>query len=292
MQKIIGILVMMLLIATTVLPVFGQDIDMKENKINNTIMLNAQADVPVWEVGDSWTYNEKYCAIGSNYAWFHNCTMVCTVIDDTGDSYTLEWVSENDEGSYTIEGYFRLKFTPYTRFIQETKHRKTDLAHESTNWQEKGPVIWLIGNLNFPLPAQFSDVMEETYSPADETFSFPITAGSSGTFPEYSYNGHQKVGLYWGLIKIVDSDYSGNILTREYNCEMANIAVPAGTYEAYNISIEGNFYENQEYYRTTWTYYVPQLGYVAKQFHHLNYVSSGQYFYKYTNELVSTTYTQ
>ena len=37
-------------------------------------------DVPVWEIGDSWTYNEKYNQIwydtnGDIYLnWFHNCT--------------------------------------------------------------------------------------------------------------------------------------------------------------------------------------------------------------------------
>jgi len=281
---------MTLLIATAVLPVVGT-INEDENIKIKTNMLNDPVDVPVWELGDSWTYNEKYCSIGSNYAWYHNCTIVCTVTDTTGDSYTLEWLSENDEGSYTIDGFYRLKFTPYTKFTQETQHRKTDLAHERTYWQEKGLVIWLIGNINLPIPAQFSDVFEETYTPADESLPFPITAGTTGTIPEYSYTGHEKVALYWGLIKIIDSDYSGTILAREYTCEMATITVPAGIYDAYNISIEGNFHENEDIHTTTWTYYVPQVGYIAKQFHHVDYDPSGQYFYEYKAELISTNYT-
>jgi len=289
-RKIVGILVMTLMIVTAVLPVVGT-INEDENIKIKTNMLNDPVDVPVWELGDSWTYNEKYCSIGSNYAWYHNCTIVCTVTDTTGDSYTLEWLSENDEGSYTIDGFCRLKFTPFTKFIQETQHRKTDLANERTFWQEKGLVIWLIGNINLPIPAQYSDVFEETYTTADEGLPFPITAGTTGTFPGYSYSGHDKSAIYWGLIKLIDSDYSGEIGARDYTCEMATITVPAGTYDAYNISIEGNFHEDYDYFTTTWSYYVPQVGYTAKQFHHVDYDPSGQYFYEYKAELISTNYT-
>jgi hypothetical protein len=162
---------------------------------------------------------------------------------------------------------------------------------ESVVWQEKGFVFWLIGNINLPIPAYFSDVLEETYTPADKSLPFPITAGTTGTLPGYSFSGKDKSSIYWGIFKIIDTDYSGNILERDYNCEMATITVPAGTYDAYNISREGNFHQDYEdYYTTTWSYFVPQVGYVAKQFHHLNYDDSGQYFHEYIGELVSTTY--
>jgi len=287
-KKYICIFIVTLFIGTTVIPVLGMVNKDNENINLKGNVLNYPVEVPVWEIGDSWTYNEKYCTIWEGFSWYHNCTMVCTVTDTTGDSYTLEWVSENDEGSYTIDGFCRLKFTRSTKFFQETQHRKTDLAHERTFWQEKGLVFWLIGNLNIPIPAQFSDVFEETYTPADEVLPFPMTAGTTGTFPGYSYSGHDTSGIYWGIFKLIDSDYSGNVLARDYACEMASITVPAGTYDAFNVSVEGNFYE--DYYRTSWSYFVPELGYYAKAYSHIDYVPSGEYFHEYTGELVSTTY--
>lgn len=291
MRKVIVFFIMMLFIATTILPVLGMINNENEDIKIKTNMSNDPVEVPVWELGDSWTFNEKYCSIGFNFAWYHNCTIVCTVIDTTGDSYTLEWISENDEGSFSIDGFCRLKFSPFTKFVQEMQYRKTDLAHERTAWQEKGLVFWLIGNINLPIPAHYSDVFEETYTPAQEWLPSPITAGTTGTFPGYSFSGNEKSSIYWGIFKIIDSDYSGNMLASGYNCEMATITVPAGTYDAYNISEEGNFHESyEEYYTTTWSYFVPQVGYVAKQYHHIDFDSSGQYFHEYKAELVSTTY--
>jgi hypothetical protein len=292
MKKIIGIFVMMLLIGTSVLPVLGMVNKESENILIKANISNDPVEVPVWEIGDSWTYNEKYCTIGYNFAWYHNCTIVSTVTDVTENSYILEWVSENDEGSFTIDGYCRLKFTPFTKFNQETQVRKTDLAHERTSWEEKGPVLWLISNLNIPIPAYYSNIFEETYTPADKILPFPITAGDTGTFPAYSYSGYQKSGIYWGIIKIVDSGYSGNILERDYSCEMSSITVTAGNYDSYNISIEGNFNgDNEEYHSTIWTYYVPEIGYIAKQYVHTEFDSSGDYYHEYTADLVSTNYT-
>jgi len=103
-SKIVGILVGMLLIATAIVSATS----VKEENIGTT---SYEVDVPVWEVGDSWTYNEHYNEFAYKsdgslaLAWYHNCTSTYTVTDDTGDTYTVAFafrVPELRPGSYSI----------------------------------------------------------------------------------------------------------------------------------------------------------------------------------------------
>jgi len=249
-------------------------------------------DVPVWEVGDSWTYNEQY--INHLYTangtlamlWYHNCTSTYTVTDTTGDNYTVKMTSTNNEGSQ-INGWLRLKYTPFTKLTGEFTFRKTDLAYMRESYTEKGFVIWRIGKIGLPLPAQFRDTWGDSYTPAGIVFPFPLTAGTSGILANDSWVGHEKSSLYWGLIKIIDSDYSGYSGEQNYTCEMANISVPAGTYNAYNVSIEST---NGLGHSSSWSYYAPEAGWFVKQ-HIYSEDENGKPGFGFECELVSTTYT-
>lgn len=285
--KIIGILVCMLLIATMAMPIsaLNKTYEIEPEPISN------EEDVPVWEVGDSWTYNEHYNEFAylddgtPDLVWYHNCTSTYTITDDTGDTYTVKLTSENNEGSLII-GRFRLKYTPLTKLTQELEHRKTDLAYNRIFHQERGLVFWLIGKIGIPIPAYYSVATEASYAPAQELTPFPLTAGKTGTFPSYTSTGHQKMSLYFGLIKLSDSDFSYNVPAHDYICEMASITVPAGIYDAYNISTDMGSAQNFSY-----SYYVPEVGYIAKFSTHLELDGSGKPVMNYEHELVSTTYT-
>lgn len=286
-EIIVGILFLML-VSTMV--VSATNIDVKENNIKRTVVVGDSADVPVWEVGDSWTYNEHYyeCSyrkdgtIGAS--WRHNCTSTYTVIDDTGDTYKVELTSENNEGSTTF-GKNRLRHTQFTKLTQVLEHRKTDLAYVRIFHQVKGPVFWLIGKIGIPIPAQYSIVSEWTCEPANELFPFPITQGKTGTFSSFMNIGHQKVSLYFGLIKLGDSDFNYNNSAKDYACEMDSITIPAGTYDAYKISRDMGSEQNYSY-----LYYVPEVGFYAKVSSHLEKDDSGKTVFNYEHELVSTTY--
>jgi hypothetical protein len=249
-------------------------------------------DVPVWKVGDSWTYNEQY--INHLYTangtlamlWYHNCTSTYTVTDTTGDNYTVKMTSTNNEGSQ-INGWLRLKYTPFTKLTGEFLFRKTDLAYMRESTTEKGFVIWRIGKIGLPLPAQFRDTWGDSYTPAGIVFPFPLTAGTSGTLANNSWAGHEKSSLYWGLIKIIDSDYSGYSGEQIYTCEMANISVPAGTYDAYNVSVEST---NGLGHSSSWSYYAPEAGWFVKQYIY-DENENGKPGFGFECELVSTTYT-
>jgi hypothetical protein len=273
------------MLTTTV--VSATNINVKEN-IQPT---SSSVDVPVWEKGDSWTYNEHY--INQFYTtngtlaliWYHNCTSTYTVTDTTGDNYTVKLTSTNNEGSQN--GWIRLKYTLFTKLSGEFIFRKTDLAYIHDSYKEKGFVLWLIGKIGLPIPAQFSDTWGNSYTPPAIIFPFPLTAGTNGTLPNVSYVGHEKSSLYWGLIKLIDGDYSGYNGEQNYTCEMANITVPEGSYNSYNVSAESTPGGG---YSSSWSYYAPEVGWFVKQSIY-NEDENERPGFIFECELVSTTYT-
>jgi uncharacterized membrane protein len=98
-------------------------------------------------------------------------------------------------------------------------------------------------------------------------------------------SGHEKISLYFGLIKITDYDFSFEVPAKDYTCEIESINVPAGTYETYNISTDEGSAQNFSY-----LYYVPQVGSYVKWFSHHELDDSGKPVSNYRFELVSTTY--
>jgi hypothetical protein len=286
-RKIVGIVVLML-VATTVVSATN-NINVKE-KIRPT---TSSVDVPVWKKGDSWTYNfheiiYKYTTNGT--LWFtlyHNCTMINTITDDTGDTYTMKMTSTNNEGKTIISSY-RLKFTPFTKLSGEWVYRKTDLACTLESDQEKGFAFWLIGNI-LPIPTQYTHTREWIMTPGWAFLPFPLTAGTAGTIPGYHLTYQEKCSLYWGLVKLFDgpaTNYTQSPVP--YHCEMANITVPASTYSAYNVSVELSFGFG---HYSSWQYYVPEVGNTAKTYINGDWDTSGKPGTIYELELVSTTYT-
>ena len=250
-------------------------------------------NVPVWKVGDSWTYNERYInhyytANGTLwYLVYHNCTSTYTVTDATGDNYTVKRTSTNNEGRVTL-GSVHVKFTKFTRFISELTLRKTDLALVRDSSKEKGPVFLLLFN-KVPIPAQYTDAWDFIYSIPDVSLPFPLTEGAYGTIPNASFTGHEKFSLYWGLIPLLNiPEIYGYLGEQNYTCEIANITVPAGTYDAYNVSRLGMYDLGQS---SVWTYYAPEVGWMAKQIMNIDADPSGNPGSIAEVELVSTTYT-
>ncbi|KYK22299.1 hypothetical protein AYK25_02550 [Thermoplasmatales archaeon SM1-50] len=284
-KKIVGICICML-VATTL--VSATNINIKE-KIQPQ---SFSVDVPVWEVGDSFTYNEKYVnrlykADGTLwYLWYHNCTSTYDVTNTTGDNYTVKMTTTNDEGSVTISS-FHFKFTKLTKLSGEAKLSKTDLALVSRYGQEKGLVFWLLFNM-IPIPAQYTDAWAGTYSPPAVSLPFPLTAGTNGTLPNSSYTGHEKCSLFWGLITLFNwPDLYGYTGEQNYTCEMANITVPTGTYDAYNVSVtatSGLYHASESYY------YVPEVGWTVKDVSNATDIG-GRPGFTFESELVSYSYT-
>jgi hypothetical protein len=258
----------------------------------NMAPVNYGVDVPVWEKGDSWTinyYRTEFRYNGSTL-WFkhyHNCSLIFTVSDDSGANYTVKITTKNNEGRIIIDSY-QLKYTKLTKFNAELIMRKTDLGQLSQTYQWKGPVFWLIGG-TLPFPAQFQLGGTVSSIPANVFLPFPFSAGDSGTLPAFHGEAEEKCVLYWGLITLINNPSAPyNQGTLPYHCEMANITVPEGNYNAYNVSIDIPIGVHGHY--SNWEYYVPEKGYVIKQ--HISQTDGGgRLQYNIEAELVSTTYT-
>ena len=69
---------------------------------------------------------------------------------------------------------------------------------------------------------------------------------------------------------------------------MADITVPAGTFSACNVSIDLQYGAGHSH---SWRYYVPEVGFMGKQYFDIDYDTSGKPYAHYAWELVSTTYT-
>ena len=285
-KNIIGIFIVMLLIGSAI-PVFGA---IEQNlEIENMRISSFNDEVPVWEIGDSWTFNESINSFGYLedgtlfYVWYLNCTCIYTVIDDTGDTYTLEMISENNEGIFNWGEFYKLKFTPFYRVTQEIEYRKEDLAILSISTQEKGLVIWSFGNIGIPIPAYFSDVWEKSFTPGYEYIPFPLTEGKTGTLPSVMQTGHETISLYFGLLKLADYDFSFETPAKDYICELSSISIPAGNFDAFNISTDEGSEQNYSY-----VYYVPEVGFYAKYSSHYEWFEKPVLNEAY--ELISTTY--
>jgi hypothetical protein len=285
-KKMVGIVILML-VTTTVVSATN-NLTMKE-KIQPKKL---SVEVPVWEKGDSWTYNwhrMEYRYNGSTlwFTHYYNCSLTLTVTDDNGANYTVKITTKNNEGKITISSY-QMKYTKLTKFNVELIMRKTDLGQLRQTWQWKGPVFWLIGG-KFPFPAQFQFNGTISNIPASVFLPFPFSAGDSGILPAYHGASEEKCVLYWGLITLMNHPSTPyNAGTLPYQCEMANVTIPAGTYNAYNISIDVPIGVNGFY--SVWQYYVPKVGYAIKQ--HLSQTDgAGRLQFKVEAELVSTTYT-
>jgi hypothetical protein len=222
------------------------------------------------------------------FTWSRNDTLTSTVIDDTGGNYTIKEISTDNGGSAIISSY-RLKFTPFTKFTDEYTIRKTDLAVYHSLFVDKGLVIWSIGNIGFPFPAQYHYQDEVTEKTPDVFLPFPLIAGTQGNLPGYSYTYQEKITLYWGLITLYDppnENFTQGPLP--YHCEMANITVPSGTYNAYNVSVDVPNGLHGHY--SNWLYYVPEVGHTAKGYKYFT-DGAGKLIQTYGYELVDFNYT-
>lgn len=285
--KIISICICMLVASTVV---SATNINRKE-KIQP---LSFTVDVPVWEKGDSWTYtfqhtNYKYTSNGTLWGKFnYNCTLIQTVTDDSGDNYTVTWTATDFEGRATF-GSVNLKFTPFTKYTGEFIFRKTDLGCYRESHQLKGLVFWLIGTVGFPFPAQYMHTREWIYETAGEYLPFPMTAGTNGTFPGFQYSYQEKCSLYWGIVSLFNIPVTNSSsVPTNYHCEMENITVPKGTYNAYNVSVDLTYGLGQHH---TWRYYVPEVGNTVKVYINADHDDSGKPGTIYKSELVDFNYT-
>lgn len=264
-KKILGVLIFMLLLATIVIPANALNNFSKRNiqsLINNSKTLSTDVNVPVWKVGNSWTYEVDYYE-GGIYETM-NCSMlgnlVFTVADDTGDHYLLK--AKGKLNGLFKYGKYGLKTTRFITAGTDILVRKSDLGLENWYLYLRGIFVLIIENKTLPIPIQLSIERSTKFNPTWAILPFPLYDGKSGVIDSIDIIQEGSVSLFWGLKTL--SDRTSSWISEElyYTCYEEQITVPAGNYSVYNISAENPGYYEYYYYRT---YYAPEVGNFAKE---------------------------
>ena len=285
MNKIIvGILIVTLVLTTT----FATSI-----KINNEDIvhpLTFETDVPVWEIGDSWTYivnleinNDVEKTSGSYY---NDLEIEYEVVDDSGEYYTLEGTSTLNPGVMQFYiGTLNLVSSRFGNHVNVLKLRKSDLGIYSFDSIGEGILFISIGGLTLPIPIQFEGNGQNEIDPVWQLIPFPLIDGKSGDIPATTYiNKGSYYKLLWGLIQIEfpESQWSNSAIP--YTITEKQVTVEAGTFDVYEVDSGYNHY----YFRPI---YSEEVGNVVKYTHYIEHGDSGVIYHSMEMELKDYNYT-
>ena len=251
------------------------------------------ADVPIWETGDSWTYNTHiYTASSPNVTddlvIDGTGELLLEVSDDTGDYYTLQGTMKSLVGTLEAPGTIGFRLTRFNSYESTIRIQKSNLSvidHDSTL---KAIVLLTLGPIPLPIPLQMQYRLITTFEPMWNLLPFPLTDGQTGEYDNITLNQEYDVSMFWGLIPVDSGTNSeGWVGAAPYNCTLESVTVPAGTYDAYNVSCDLVFGLGHDWY---FTYYCDDVGNIVKCGYNID-ASTGNTYYLYEMELLSTTYT-
>jgi len=280
----------MLLIVTLAIPISAV------NKEYNPTPKPNCTDVPVWEVGDSWTYdNHFYQAFAEPNAtpsmvWDGSCELTLEVIDDTGDMYTLQGIAKPVQGTLDLSGMIiGMKTTRFSSFDTTIKVFKSNLSIIENKFILKGILLLTLGPITLPIPLQMQQHLLQKFEPVYEVLPFPLYDGKTGYTPKSIMNKTLDISMFWGLIPIANETLNeGWVGNATYNCINESITVPADTYDVYNITSSVNWSEDgEDWYRS---YYCEDVGNIVKCAYNIDR-ENGDTAVLWEMELLSTTYT-
>jgi len=253
---ILGLILSTLLFSSTVIPVTS----ITTKNINEVITYNT--DVPIWEVGDSWTYHYT-----ESMTYFLNYTLSgdikLKVVDDSGDYYVLEGKSR-PRGEFNGDYYYEdliFKTTIFTTLSMRIQIRKSDLGLESFIEKIEGFLFAKIGVITIPIPLQFEKYMDIEFDPTWKILPFPLYDGKFGNLSgteilfikTYAH-------MLWGGLPFWDDENFRCIVTPiPYTCSAEEVTVDAGTFDVFNVTAE----KEDDYLFVS--YYSEEVGNVVKQ---------------------------
>jgi len=256
-KKIIGLVLFIVLFSYTVVPVASiTDI----HSIRETLY---DGDVPIWEVGDEWTYH-----FTESKTYLYNYTLTgditLKVIDDSDDSYVLE-AKTKPHGTFDLGGY-GLKATRLTTLSMRLTMRKNDLGLESFVEKYKGIFLIRMGSITLPIPIHFTGYYNIKFDPTWALIPFPLYNGKSGMLSGTEILHNVYMGLFWGLIPVYGPDNYSRIITPiPYTCSEEQITVDAGTFDVFKVSAERM--DGSQFV----SYYSGEVGNVAKEIIYIPY---------------------
>ena len=236
-KKIVGIFVCMLLIATMAIPISALNKEYNPNPEPNS------ADVPVWEVGDSWTYEMTHFSqdpVNLSRGMDLTCGIIWTVTDDSGENYMLKGKGKKPFSATGWVGSTEIVGPVLGSLKAEMGVRKADLAIKSFNITIKGYIFIKMGKLVIPVPIHAKDWRFTEFTPHKQILPFPLHDGKNGTFPSVDLEFETGTTMFWGLVELAFANNSYPIGDQNYTCYEEQITVPAGTYGAYNVTSAGH----------------------------------------------------
>jgi hypothetical protein len=255
-KKIIGILVVILVISTTVIPVAAI------TDRYDIIVTSYNSDVPIWEVGDEWTYYfTESCDIDLAYSLSGDLTF--KVVDDSGDSYILEGTSKpSGRFDLGIIGLKTTRFKPLTMKLR-LQMKKTDLALENFREKFEGILLLTIGSFTLPIPIQLEFNVDVEINPPWVNIPFPLYDGKYGNLSSTEFwhtNSYLHLFLFGGRIPLLGPwNYSWPITPVPYRCSKEQITIQGRTFDVYNVSAECT--EGSRFV----SYYAEEVGNVVKE---------------------------
>jgi hypothetical protein len=221
-------------------------------------IINQSDDVPIWEVGDSWTFFVSEFTVNYTYGDL-NIVMdgqiddfKWTVSDTSGSSYIVDITGKVSatfacafpigDNVLNVNGDINPARNKITGKIVLTK---SNLEIEDFNAEIKGIASVQIEPLPIKLPLPIKITADADLSTVFPLFNFPLHLLKFWNMPDLDITMYTTFGGMFGIIKIPITFYVSyswmplafSILVQE------SITVPAGTYDAWRIqSLIGDYF--------------------------------------------------
>lgn len=280
--QIFGIFVCILLLTTVAIPGIASNTHTKE-PIQS---ISRNADIPTWEVGDTWTYKMDFYA---DFGVYDKQTLsgtsdnlVYEVVDDTGDYYKLE--SKGKFSGYITAAFASIRLTTLSTFKGELLVQKSNLVFIENTFLIKGISMLMAGKIPIPFPIPYQMGMNSQFSPPLSILPFPLYDGKYGNLANSTFNQSGFINLLFGILFEFTEEWSYDARNLPYICNEEEITVEAGSFDAYNVTAGYLTFIIENHY-------APEVGNIVKQkiwqskaeFHDEPYFQLNQ-------ELISTTY--
>ena len=205
-------------------------------------------DVPIWDVGDSWTYKVKNFTVDYSdvdiKVYIHGTIddFKWTVASTSGTDYTLDFIGELT-ADYTIyyntgsnEIYLTGTFKPLlTRLDGTLVFTKSSLEFKDVDAQIRGITMAVISPLPFALPIPFKLVVSGNLDSVFPIIDFPIHNGKTWNSPAINIQMQATMGGPLGIISFPFT-LSSSFPSWLIGCtDYTSINVQGKTYDAYEI---------------------------------------------------------
>jgi hypothetical protein len=265
--KIFGIIILMLLL-TSAMSAVGQNTIVKKQNMGQTLL---DDDVPIWNVGDSWTYTINdftydYDEGGLKLFFDGNIDdFIWTVADTSGSTYIVDFTAQlscdfeiqlsSPSTTLIVTGKIRDTLTKMTGTLIFTK---SNLYLQDMSAEIRGIVFAKISPIPIALPLPFRATLNADLTTEFPLFDFPLSPNKFWNLPAMDIVANVNAGGIFGLISIPIT-FTTNYpwIPLAFHCKnKQDISVEAGIFDAWEI--ESTFFDLFRYY------YAPDVGNIVK----------------------------